>query len=121
LTVNGAQTLRAARGCRQSGSAERPRAAITRCGTVRGDRGRIEFDQTQPSIPRLDIEAQASNGTDVTIDITIALAAITFSVPGLPEEEILAQLLLRQRRDGALSNLARRRHFRAAAANHICY
>ncbi len=59
--------------------------------------GRIEFDQTRPIDPRLDIEAEASaNGTNVTIDITgnAQTPQIAFSsVPALPEEEILAQLL----------------------------
>ncbi len=59
--------------------------------------GRIEFDANQPIDPRLDIEAQASaNGTNVTIDITgnAQTPQIAFSsVPALPEEEILAQLL----------------------------
>ncbi|BDI60447.1 translocation/assembly module TamB domain-containing protein [Qipengyuania nanhaisediminis] len=59
--------------------------------------GRIEFDQDMPIDPRLDIEAQASaNGTEVTIDITgnAQSPEIAFSsVPALPEEEILSQLL----------------------------
>ncbi|MEM1053507.1 MAG: translocation/assembly module TamB domain-containing protein [Pseudomonadota bacterium] len=59
--------------------------------------GRIEFNPRGPIDPRLDIRAQASaNGADVIIDITGNSQApqIAFSsVPALPEEEILAQLL----------------------------
>ncbi len=59
--------------------------------------GRIEFNANEPINPRLDIEAQASaNGTNVTIDITgdAQTPQVAFSsIPALPEEEILAQLL----------------------------
>ena len=60
-------------------------------------RGRIEFDQTQPIDPRLDIQAQTdADGIDVTVSITGngMEPEINFSsTPALPEEEILARLL----------------------------
>ena len=60
-------------------------------------RGRIEFDQTVPIDPRLDIEAETdSNGIEVTVNITgnAMQPEINFSsVPALPDEEILARLL----------------------------
>ena len=60
-------------------------------------RGRIEFDQTRPIDPRLDIQAETdADGVDVTVNITgnAMEPEINFSSnPALPDEEILARLL----------------------------
>ena len=60
-------------------------------------RGRIEFDQSQPIDPRLDIQAETdADGIDVTVNISGngMEPQINFSsTPALPEEEILARLL----------------------------
>ncbi|NCP18527.1 MAG: DUF490 domain-containing protein [Erythrobacter sp.] len=60
-------------------------------------RGRIEFDQTGPIDPRLDIEAETdANGIQVSVNITgnAMEPEINFSsTPSLPDEEILARLL----------------------------
>ena len=60
-------------------------------------RGRIEFDQTQPIDPRLDIQAETdADGVNVTVGITgnAMQPEINFSsTPALPEEEILSRLL----------------------------
>ena len=60
-------------------------------------RGVIDFDETVPIDPRLDIEATTDkDGLEVTVDVTgnALKPEVTFSSsPALPEEEILARLL----------------------------
>ncbi len=60
-------------------------------------RGVIDFDETVPIDPRLDIEATTDkDGLEVTVDVTgnALQPEVTFSSsPALPEEEILARLL----------------------------
>lgn len=60
-------------------------------------RGRIDFDEDAPPDPRLDLLAEA-DVNDVAVDVTVTGTAsqpdIAFSsVPGLPEEELLARIL----------------------------
>jgi translocation and assembly module TamB len=60
-------------------------------------RGRIAFDQTGPIDPRLDIVAESErDGLQVFVEVrgSALQPEVTFrSVPALPEEEVLAQLL----------------------------
>ncbi len=83
---------------RIGGQASLVRGAYSFAGT-RFDltRGRIRFDADQPIDPRLDILAETDTG-DYNVNIAITgnsqSPEINFSSePGLPEEEILAQLL----------------------------
>ena len=69
-------------------------------------RGRIAFDVGQPINPRVDIVAESeADGLDVTVRVQGSAMSpdISFtSVPGLPEEEILARLLF----GGSITNLS---------------
>ena len=60
-------------------------------------RGEIDFDETVPIDPRLNIEANTDkDGLDVTVNVTgnALKPEVTFSsTPALPEEEILSRLL----------------------------
>ncbi|GAA0284893.1 hypothetical protein GCM10009127_28180 [Alteraurantiacibacter aestuarii] len=60
-------------------------------------RGRIDFDETVPPDPRLDLLAETDvNGIDVSVTVqgSASRPEISFnSVPALPEEELLARLL----------------------------
>ncbi len=83
---------------RIGGQANLVRGAYSFAGTrFELTRGRIRFDGDQPIDPRLDILAETDTG-DYNVNIAITgnsqAPEINFSSePGLPEEEILAQLL----------------------------
>lgn len=83
---------------RIGGKAEVVRGAYEFAGTrFELTRGRIAFDENVPIDPRLDIRAE-TDVQDLAVTVSVKGSAaqpeITFaSVPGLPEEEILARLL----------------------------
>ncbi|MFC3100268.1 translocation/assembly module TamB domain-containing protein [Altererythrobacter lauratis] len=69
-------------------------------------RGRIDFDESEPPNPRLDILAE-SEVDGISVDVTVRGNAsrpeIAFSsVPSLPEEELMARLLF----GGSITNLS---------------
>ena len=83
---------------RIGGSATVVRGDYTFAGTrFELTRGEIDFDETVPINPSLDIRAETErDGTDVIVTVTgtVDQSEITFtSDPALPEEEILARLL----------------------------
>jgi translocation and assembly module TamB len=83
---------------RIGGEAEVVRGEYTFAGaSFELTRGQIEFDETGPIDPRLDIRAETErDGLDVTVQVqgNAMQPEISFSsTPALPEEEILARLL----------------------------
>ena len=83
---------------RIGGSAEVVRGDYTFAGTrFELTRGEIEFDESQPIDPRVDIRAETESD-GLTVEVTVRGSAtqpeIAFSSnPALPEEELLARLL----------------------------
>ena len=102
---------------RIGGTARLVRGDYTFAGTrFELTRGRIQFDESGPIDPRLDILAETSrSGTNVDIAITgnAQTPTITFSSePALPEEEILARLLF----GGSVTSLSATDALQLAAA-----